>query len=355
MSAMPHSLALSSRRRIGQQGVAVFLLVVLGAILLAVVEQLVMAPPAHISSRGFHEGLLRSANGQPKLFLFIGVLSARSNTGRREAVREAWVDGSQVEGTSRTRFFVAARGDTDEAGRAELAMARDVVLLKSEQTYRTISAATLAVFQHAVTEYDFAFVLKTDDDSFVNVPALVVALQQTCRHQGCRKEGLYMGYQVEKIVVTHGQPDHPHNSDEFWEHTGLNRYPKYMVGGGYVISEDVARMLIITQQVVGLKSYTVEDAAFGYWLQPWTLRHVNHSRFRTIADECCFYPGDTNLTLREYVATDLCSSQPWLVLHKVVELAQMRYLGQRLRSCMAASAATESVAGAASVSTHLHQ
>lgn len=67
---------------------------------------------------------------------------------------------SQVEGTSRTRFFVAARGDTDEAGRAELAMARDVVLLKSEQTYRTISAATLAVFQHAVTEYDFAFVLK---------------------------------------------------------------------------------------------------------------------------------------------------------------------------------------------------
>jgi hypothetical protein len=41
--------------------------------------------------------------------------------------------------------------------------------------------------------------------------------------------------------VTHGKPEHPHNSDEFFAHTGLQEYPKYMVGGGYVISDDVAR------------------------------------------------------------------------------------------------------------------
>lgn len=47
--------------------------------------------------------------------------------------------------------------------------------------------------------------------------------------------------QVERIIVTHGKPEHPHNSDEFYAHTGLQEYPKYMVGGGYVISDDVAR------------------------------------------------------------------------------------------------------------------
>ena len=31
---------------------------------------------------------------------------------------------------------------------------------------------------------------------------------------------------------------------------------------------------------VGLKLYTLEDATFGYWLQPWDVRHVNHTRFR---------------------------------------------------------------------------
>ena len=43
------------------------------------------------------------------------------------------------------------------------------------------------------------------------------------------------------IVVTFKQPEHPHNSMPFWKHTGLRFYPKYMVGGGYVISDDVAR------------------------------------------------------------------------------------------------------------------
>lgn len=36
----------------------------------------------------------------------------------------------------------------------------------------------------------------------------------------------------------------------------------------------------MTQRTVGLRSYTVEDAAFGYWLQPWDVRHINHTRFR---------------------------------------------------------------------------
>ena len=42
----------------------------------------------------------------------------------------------------------------------------------------------------------------------------------------------------------------------------------------------VCRMLIATQRTVGLKRYTVEDATFGYWLQPWDLRHINQTRFR---------------------------------------------------------------------------
>ena len=44
------------------------------------------------------------------------------------------------------------------------------------------------------------------------------------------------------------------------------------------------RMLIAAQQTVGLKRYTVEDAAFGYWLQAWDLRHINQTRFRCA---CC--------------------------------------------------------------------
>ena len=54
----------------------------------------------------------------------------------------------------------------------------------------------IAVYEHVVAQYDFSFVLKTDDDSFVNVPALVADLRSRCTAPGCHNERLYMGYQV---------------------------------------------------------------------------------------------------------------------------------------------------------------
>ena len=52
-------------------------------------------------------------------------------------------------------------------------------------------------------------------------------------------------------MVTWQRPEHPHNSAEFAAHTGLTHvYPKYMVGGGYVVSADVARMIVATHQLV---------------------------------------------------------------------------------------------------------
>lgn len=103
---------------------------------------------------------------------------------------------------------------------------------------------------------------------------------------------------------------------------------------------------------------------------------------RTIADECCFQPppspGVINYMLHDWVERDLCSSRPWLVLHKVpycyptvgqklqysirwhwlescstilvsyrildesaaqvVETEQMVFLGERVRNCTVTSA-----------------
>ena len=92
-----------------------------------------------------------------------------------------------------------------------------------------------------------------------------------------------------------------------------------MVGGGYIFSDDVARLIVLNNNLVrpimlemlytktevkqavccllpwvlagaipqigvhlqvGLKQYTVEDATAGYWIQPWDVQHINHPRFR---------------------------------------------------------------------------
>lgn len=58
------------------------------------------------------------------------------------------------------RFFVPADGPVDGEGPAELAAHQDFVWLSGDNNYRTIAAATLAVFRHVVATYDFSFVLK---------------------------------------------------------------------------------------------------------------------------------------------------------------------------------------------------
>lgn len=327
--AAPQRRRIGSRRSVAVGGGALLLIATL-----SVLSQYLLQDGSLSGVQRLDMCLTGGARTQrPSIFLFIGIISARNNWDRRQAVRDAWGDASQVTSKSATRFFVPSDGPVDGSGPVELAAKQDFVWLRGDNSYRTIAAATLAVFRHVVATYDFSFVLKADDDSFVNVPALIQALMQQCRHPLCNNEGIYLGQQVEGIVVTHHQPKHPHNSDDFWRHSGLATYPKYMAGGGYVISDDVARMLIATQQTVGLKSYTVEDAAFGYWLQPWDIRHINHTRFRTIGSECCFEPGHSSTEVLPEISKDLCSAWPWLVLHKVAETEQMRILGQCVRSC----------------------
>ena len=75
----------------------------------------------------------------------------------------------------------------------------DLVMVSSPactSAARVMRLSQIAVFEHVVAAHDIAFVLKTDDDSFVNVPAMVADLRARCTTTGCAAEKLYMGYQV---------------------------------------------------------------------------------------------------------------------------------------------------------------
>lgn len=57
----------------------------------------------------------------------------------------------------------------------------------------------LQILEHAVTAWRPAFVLKTDDDAFVNVPALLRTLRTLCATPRCRgRERLYVGAEVSR-------------------------------------------------------------------------------------------------------------------------------------------------------------
>ena len=56
----------------------------------------------------------------------------------------------------------------------------DVAFAPQKTDYKSILYKTYFVLELAVRSYDATFVLKTDDDAFVNVPALLITLKQLC-------------------------------------------------------------------------------------------------------------------------------------------------------------------------------
>lgn len=77
------------------------------------------------------------------------------------------------------------------------------------------------MLEHAVTQYDAAFVLKTDDDAYINVPAMTAQLRALCEHPGCVGERIYMGKMARHSEVLL-QPGHKWNNAAFYNHTGAS-------------------------------------------------------------------------------------------------------------------------------------
>lgn len=227
------------------------------------------------------------------------------------------------------------------------------------------------VLEYAAMHYDAAFVLKTDDDAFVNVGPLMQQLRAVCEDPECRGERIYMGRVAHRSEVVL-QPGHRWNNADFYIHTGgwwcvcgwvwahvehllgaprrkgfaeccaggaalsvcagsrlqgawqlqpgcaadtppaashptaadaarlalllllptpsagLRLYPNYMMGGGYVIGGEVARVLVDMHARTPLRFTTIEDATVGFWLAPLEVRHIDHPKFYTWAEPCCF-------------------------------------------------------------------
>ena len=216
--------------------------------------------------------------------------------------------------------------------------------------------------------YDVRFVLKADDDAFINVPSLVRELKAHCLSHGCRKERMYFGREIRNNLVRVAAGDkwqvirprsnnappkvasgesypvlparsfartgvrllasrapcleaeslpgtpatktcnprssfspsglsvlsvdsrstqrhpcrEPAQDVEYLNHTSLKTYFPYMMGGGYVLSADLAAVILgINQQSRGhdlLKFMPNEDVSVGFWLMSVDLRRIDHQR-----------------------------------------------------------------------------
>ena len=118
-----------------------------------------------------------------------------------------------------------------------------------------------------------AFVMKTEDSAFINVPALVRELKANCRNPGCQLERMYFGREVRPAASTPPAKDKGGKKggggggdggggdsvsrggsvadaasaagDADWSaQTSLREYVPFMLGGGFVLSSDLADVIL---------------------------------------------------------------------------------------------------------------
>ncbi len=95
----------------------------------------------------------------------------------------------------------------------------DIVFVNHKTNYNSILFKTYYVLEYAVTNYDVKFVLKTDDDAFINIDPLMSQLHLLCITEECRNERIYMGRMAKESEVLL-QPGHKWNNIIFHNHTG---------------------------------------------------------------------------------------------------------------------------------------
>jgi galactosylxylosylprotein 3-beta-galactosyltransferase len=130
----------------------------------------------------------------------------------------------------------------------------------------SLSNRTLFSFKYVHESLKYKYVLKCDDDSFVDLPHIASELQ-------LRKSDspLYWGYMSGNSYVRYIG----HYTEHSWN--VCDDYLTYAFGGGYVLSRHVTG--ILAENAENLKMYACEDVAMGAWLAPYNIELKHDARF----------------------------------------------------------------------------
>ena len=201
------------------------------------------APPhftSHSTSKFHHEtSLITNRSCTQHYDLLILVSSAPANLKRRNIIRKTWAFDRAFKPKWTTAFLVAQTRNQTLSNS----------LLKEDETYRDLARANYydhywnqtrkiqMGFEWAIRYCNFSFLLKLDDDVFVNVPKVLLFL----REPTTPKEKLYTG--------KHYTDQFPRREGKWmvtYEEYNDTTYPDFCPGFGYILSHDVVSSFVET-------------------------------------------------------------------------------------------------------------
>lgn len=220
-----------------------------------------------------------------KLFLLIVVFTAPGNFDRRNVIRKTWAKDPSTKKRWKTMFLLGqAVGDTTTKEYLEVEGLRygDFIRGGQRENYYNLTLKTQMGLEWAEKYCDFEFLLKADDDVFVNPYRLMDYLG----NPDTPKTKLYLGRVARRGIVRRGGK-YAVSVEEYNE----TRYPEFCNGPAYLLSWDLVNKLIDVFDVK--KPLKLEDVYIGTLLDKLAVKPVRHWGFRLLQFGSCKHYSDT--------------------------------------------------------------
>ncbi|CAL1578276.1 unnamed protein product [Knipowitschia caucasica] len=154
---------------------------------------------------------------------------------------------------SRMEQHVAGLQSEDMSLEQESRTHGDMVFVDVVDTYRNVPTKLLQFYKWAVGNTDFNLLLKTDDDCYIDVDAVLTKIHQ----KDLKRSHFWWGnfrqsWAVDRIGKWQ-ELEYPSPA-----------YPAFACGSGYVVSRDLVQWLASNAEK--LKAYQGEDVSMGIWM-----------------------------------------------------------------------------------------
>lgn len=209
----------------------------------------------------------------PSVSLLILILSSPGNNQLRDTIRQTWLSVSKKNHNFQSFFVVGDRGlNTKQV--YDLAQEKSrhsdlIVLSRLQDSYAELTKKLVKTFEYVNTNFKFDYILKCDDDTFVDIERIVEELSST------KDPFLYWGffdgivsifiYIFTEFLKCLGRA--PVQTKGKWADTSYklcDRYIPYALGGGYVLGRELVKFVADNSRILEL--YNSEDATLGAWM-----------------------------------------------------------------------------------------
>lgn len=237
----------------------------------------------HVRCRTFPMLRNQARACHPAPFLLMAVKSLVGHFERRQAIRETWGRARTYGNRTVVTVFLLGRSSPVDPpahlqgmlGR-EAELHRDLLQWDYRDTFFNLTLKEVLFLEwFSQTCPGARFVLKADDDVFVNTFQILRFLEELPENQ----EDFFIG-----DVISDAGPHRDRALKYFIpESVFVGRYPPYAGGGGYLLSGEVARRLHAVSRQVAL--FPIDDVYTGMCLQKLGVVPGKHSGFRTFGIE----------------------------------------------------------------------